>query len=156
MGEPGGVADCVVHLLGLEPTSEHSGVHSVDELEYLVHATREAGLLEEEQELMVAGVFDFREHRVSQVMTPRTELDAVAVATPWPEVVRRVATSRHQRLPIYADDLDHILGVVYAKSAARCRTARIFSLSSHLSVRCWMHGNGRALEERIYGRARTR
>ena len=50
-------------------------------------------------------MFDFREHRVGQVMTPRTELDAVAVATPWPDVVRRVATSRHQRLPIYADDL---------------------------------------------------
>jgi CBS domain containing-hemolysin-like protein len=109
----------VVRLLGLEPTSEHSGVHSVEELEYLVHSTREAGLLEEEQERMVAGVFDFREHRVSQVMTPRTELDAVAVATPWPEVVRRVATSHHQRLPIYADDLDHILGVVYAKDVLR-------------------------------------
>src|SRR5918912_387278 len=109
----------VVRLLGLAPTSEHSGVHSVEELEYLVHSTREAGLLEEEQERMVAGVFDFREHRVSQVMTPRTELDAVAVATPWPEVVRRVATSRHQRLPIYADDLDHILGVVYAKDVLR-------------------------------------
>jgi CBS domain containing-hemolysin-like protein len=79
-------------------------------------------LLEEEQERMVAGVFDFGEHRVSQVMTPRTELDAIAVATPWPEVVRRVATSRHQRLPIYADDLDHILGVVYAKDVLRALT----------------------------------
>jgi putative hemolysin len=46
----------VVRLLGLEPTSAHSGVHSVEELEYLVHSTREAGLLEEEQERMVTGV----------------------------------------------------------------------------------------------------
>ena len=53
MGEPGGVADCVVRLLGLGPTSEHSGIHSVEELEYLVHSTREAGLREEEQERMV-------------------------------------------------------------------------------------------------------
>jgi putative hemolysin len=82
-------------------------------------STREAGLLEEEPERMVAGVFDFGVHRVSQVMTPRTELDAVAVATPWPELVRRVATRRHQRLPLYADDLDHILGVVYAKDVLR-------------------------------------
>src|SRR5207249_9454475 len=100
-----GLGNLVIRALGLQATLEHSAVHSVEELELLVHSTREAGLLEEQQERMVAGVFDFREHRVSQVMTPRTELDAVAVATPWPEVVRRVATSRHQRLPIYADNL---------------------------------------------------
>ena len=99
-------------------SSEHTAVHSVEELELLVHSTREAGLLEEEQEPMVAGVFDFGQHGMSQVMTPRTELDAVPATLPWPDLVQHVAASCHQRLPVYADDLDHILGMVYAKDVA--------------------------------------
>lgn len=114
-----GLGNAVVRLIGLEPAGEHAAVHSVEELELLVHATREAGLLEEAQERMVAGVFDFGARRVSRVMTPRTELDAVEVTLPWPEVVRRMSISRHQRLPVYARDPDHILGVLQAKDVLR-------------------------------------
>ena len=45
----------VVRLLGLEPTSEHGGVHSVKELEYLVHSTREAGLLRRSRSAWLRG-----------------------------------------------------------------------------------------------------
>lgn len=114
-----GLGNAVVRALGLEPAGEHAAVHSVEELALLVHATREAGLLEEEQERMVAGVFDVGTRRVSRVMTPRTELDTVEVTLPWPEVVRHVTQSRHQRLPVYAQDPDHILGLLYAKDVLR-------------------------------------
>lgn len=114
-----GIGNAVVRAMGLEPAGEHAAVHSVEELELLVHSTREAGLLEEDQERMVAGVFDFGTRRVSRVMTPRTELDAVEVTLPWPDVVRRAAMSRHHRLPVYAQDPDHILGVIQAKDVLR-------------------------------------
>ncbi len=114
-----GIGNAVVRLIGLQPAGEHGSVHSVEELELLVHSTREAGLLEEQQERMVAGVFDFGERQASRVMTPRTELDAVPVTIGLPELAHRAATGRHTRLPVYEGDLDHILGVVHAKDVLR-------------------------------------
>jgi putative hemolysin len=114
-----GLGNLVIRALGLQATLEHSAVHSVEELELLVHSTREAGLLEEQQERMVAGVFDFGERQASRVMTPRTELEAVPVTIALPELAHRAATGRYSRLPVYEGDLDHILGVVHAKDVLR-------------------------------------
>ena len=58
-----GIGNGIVRLIGLEPVGGHGAVHSVEELSLLVHSTREAGLLAEQQEQMVAGVFDFGERR---------------------------------------------------------------------------------------------
>jgi CBS domain containing-hemolysin-like protein len=114
-----GIGNGVVRLIGLEPAGEHGSVHSVEELELLVHSSREAGLLEEQQERMVAGVFDFGERQASQAMTPRTEFEAVPVTIGLPELAERAADGRYSRLPVYEGDLDHVVGVVHAKDVLR-------------------------------------
>ncbi len=113
------LGNVVLRLLGLQATVEHSAVHSVEELELLVHSTREAGLLEEQQERMVAGVFDFAERQASRVMTPRTELEAVPAAIGLAELAHIAAHSRHSRLPVYEADLDHVVGAIHAKDVLR-------------------------------------
>lgn len=109
----------VVRLIGLEPAGEHASVHSVEELELLIHSSREAGFLEEQQERMVAGIFDFAERQASRVMTPRTELDAIPATIGLAELAKRAAEGRHSRLPVYDQDVDHIVGVVHAKDVLR-------------------------------------
>ena len=110
-----GIGNAVVRMIGLQPAGGHAAVHSVEELELLVHSSREAGLLQEQQERMVEGVFDFGERRAGQVMTPRTEMDAVPVSIGLGELARHAADARHSRLPVYDGDRDHIIGVVHVK-----------------------------------------
>ncbi|MDP9371513.1 MAG: hemolysin family protein [Chloroflexota bacterium] len=114
-----GVGNGLVRLIGLRPAAGHAAVHSVEELGLLVRSSREAGVLEEQQERMVAGVFDFGERQASRVMTPRTEIAAVPVTIGLPELTERAAAGRHSRLPVYAGDLDNILGVVHVKDVLR-------------------------------------
>jgi CBS domain containing-hemolysin-like protein len=54
---------------------------------------------------------------VSDVMVPRVDILGIDVATPWSEVVDRLRSAEHARLPAYADTLDEIRGVLYAKDA---------------------------------------
>jgi len=110
-----GIGNAVVRLIGLQPAGGHAAVHSVEELELLVHSSREAGLLKEQQERMVAGVFDFGERRAGQVMTPRTEIDAVPLPIGLRDLAQRVGEGRHSRVPVYDGDLDHVVGVVHVK-----------------------------------------
>ncbi|MFN8511779.1 MAG: hemolysin family protein [Thermomicrobiales bacterium] len=113
------VGNLILRALGLDPNLAHTSVHSVEELELIVHSSREAGLLEEQQEHMVAGVFEFGERRASRVMTPRTELHAVPVTISLADLVDEAANGTHSRLVIFENDLDHVLGVVHAKDVLR-------------------------------------
>ncbi len=109
----------VVRLMGLEPAGEHGSVHSVEELELLVHSTRQAGLIEEQQEQMVAGVFDFDEIVVQKVMTPRLDLTAVPIEADMDTLIHLVTSSGHSRLPVYEGNLDNIIGTVHIKDVLR-------------------------------------
>ena len=64
---------------------------------------------------MLLGVFALADTMVSDVMTPRVDVDGVDCALPFDQAVRFVAATEHARLPAYDRDLDHIVGVLNAK-----------------------------------------
>jgi putative hemolysin len=110
-----GIGNWFVRLLGFEPASGHSQVHSPEELEMLVHTTREAGLLEESEEQLLRRAFDFGDLQIREVMRPRTEVDAVAVDMPLPDLLKLIGTLHHSRYPVYQGSLDTVIGVLHAK-----------------------------------------
>lgn len=109
----------VVRLIGLQPVAEHASVHSVEELEILVHSSREAGVIAEQQERMVAGVFDFEDIVIRKVMTSRLDITAVEVNAPSEELIRIVMETGHSRLPVYEEHLDNIIGIVHVKDVLK-------------------------------------
>ena len=64
---------------------------------------------------LLLGVFDFGETTVSDVMVPRVDMVALDRDTPWNEVVDRVRSAHHSRIPVFVDTVDDIVGVLYAK-----------------------------------------
>jgi len=64
---------------------------------------------------MLLGVFALADTMVSEVMTPRVDVLGLDCSASFDETVRAVAAAEHARLPAYDDDLDHIVGVLYAK-----------------------------------------
>ncbi len=54
----------------------------------------------------------FQTLRVSEVMTPRVDIVALEVSTPFDEVTRQFAQAEHSRMPIYRETLDEPIGVV--------------------------------------------
>ena len=109
------MGNTILKRFGLTPVAGHNAVHSVEELEILVHSTTEAGALDQQQEQMVSGVFDFRDTVVRKVMTPRLDITAVALDCPTDELLRVVTHSGHSRLPVYDGSLDDIKGVIHVK-----------------------------------------
>ena len=55
------------------------------------------------------------ETEVAEVMVPRVDITGIERSTPWSEVVDRVRSSQHARLPVYDDTLDQITGILFAK-----------------------------------------
>jgi putative hemolysin len=109
------IGNWTIRLLGFEPASGHSSVHSPEELEMLVHSSKEAGLLPESDERLLRRAFDFSDLQVREVMRPRTEVDAVALDTPLPDLLKLIATLRYSRYPVYKDSVDAVSGILHTK-----------------------------------------
>ena len=70
---------------------------------------------------MIQGVVELSRSTVKEIMVPRPDVISVSSDTPAGTLVERVAASGHSRLPVYHQNMDNIVGMVYAKDLLRCQ-----------------------------------
>jgi putative hemolysin len=85
------------------------------EVEMIVNEGEMAGALGHEQSEMIRNVLDFGGITAGELMVPRTQVHAIQIDTPVPEVLRAIAESEHSRYPVYRDNLDNVVGVLHSK-----------------------------------------
>jgi len=90
-----------------------------EELKMLVSVGEEEGVHEEEEREMIHGIFEMGDMLVRELMVPRTDLVAIEVNEPVEKAVELVTKHGHTRIPVYEGNLDHIVGVLYAKDLLR-------------------------------------
>jgi CBS domain containing-hemolysin-like protein len=90
-------------------------VHSPEELQILVEQAQEGGALKQQDADMLGNVFDFSEKTAREVMTPRTEIIALAEDATLEEVLETVRENGFSRYPVYRESIDDIVGLVLAK-----------------------------------------
>ena len=93
----------------------HQHVHSPEEIAILLAESRREGNLSDELHRRLDHGLHLSDRSVRQLMTPRHEIDAIEVSTPFPELLRRLMESPYSRLPVYRDSLDDVLGTVSTK-----------------------------------------
>jgi CBS domain containing-hemolysin-like protein len=110
-----GAGNALLRLIGIKPASGHELVHSVEELRMLVTASTEGGVVEADESEMLHAVFDFGEMIARQVMIPRTEIVATESGATLQEIIALGGQSSFTKFPVYEENLDQIIGVVYIK-----------------------------------------
>jgi len=85
------------------------------ELTELAELSMEEGTIEEEEHELISGLVSFKTVTVREVMTPRVDVIAVSVNTDFNELMDIIVESGHSRIPLYDENLDQILGIIYAK-----------------------------------------
>jgi len=104
----------VLRAFGLRPTTQ-AQAHSAEELRMLVAASTRTGILRESERVLVANALDFAETLVRQVMVPRTEIVAVPDDSTVQGVVQLLRQTPFTRVPVYHEDLDHVVGIIHVK-----------------------------------------
>ncbi len=86
--------------------------------EAIEDAGREGDLDETEREI-IENVVTFRDEAVASIMTPRTEVHGVERSTPLREALRIAAQAGHSRLPVYAETLDSVVGILSVRDCLK-------------------------------------
>ena len=104
----------------LSGRDKSAGAEAIEaELLSVVEEAQEGGQFDGRERRMIEAVVDFRKVTVEQIMTPRTEIEALELTNNLGEVTRFIRHSRHSRIPVYQESLDHIVGMFYIKDLMR-------------------------------------
>lgn len=112
-------ANKTVRLMGIEPREELAGVRSIEELELIIRASGEGGLLDDDELGLLTRSIAFAANLTSDVMVPRVRVVGLPAAATVADMQRTSADSGHSRFPVYGLDLDEILGVAHVKDSLR-------------------------------------
>jgi CBS domain containing-hemolysin-like protein len=110
-----GAANRAVRLLGIEPADELSRVRTLPELKALVESSREGGTLDIGASELLTRTIRFEGKVAEDVLIARTAVAALPRDATIADLVQLAITSGHSRFPVYADDLDEVLGVVHVR-----------------------------------------
>ncbi len=110
-----GFGNMVLKMLNIPHSHKGSLVHSTEELDMLVNASYDGGVLNETEKDMLHNVFKFSDLTAKQVMIPRTDMVCIPIDMPMEELYKLAAENQYTRYPVYEEDIDHITGLVHVK-----------------------------------------
>ena len=104
----------IVRLFGLDPNANEEKV-TEEEIRMMVDAGEEKGVIEESQKEMINNIFEFDDIVAADVMTHRTDVNAVEITDSLNDILPLAIESGYSRIPVYEEDLDDVKGILFVK-----------------------------------------
>jgi CBS domain containing-hemolysin-like protein len=108
-------ANLLVRLVRVEPVDEQGLVHTPEELALAVAESRQLGTINPQDAHVMGAVLQLATIDAEAAMTPRVDLVALPDTALPAEVLALAAATGHTRLPVYHEDVDHIVGLIHVK-----------------------------------------
>lgn len=106
--------DKILELFKIE-RQETEFVHTTEELDMLVDASYNEGVLNETEAEMLHNMFKFSDLTAKQVMIPRTDMMCIDKETNFEELKKITIENQYTRYPVYEENIDKILGFIHVK-----------------------------------------
>jgi len=104
----------ILKVFGLG-TVKRSPLITEEELRTMIEVGKEEGVLSDEERRMLHRIFEFGDTKVSEVMVPKDKVIAVDINTTPEVLLDTFVEEGHARLPVYAESVDNIIGIIYAR-----------------------------------------
>ncbi|WP_297057558.1 hemolysin family protein [Thermosulfurimonas sp.] len=114
-----GLAQIFFRLAGVHGPSLR--VPPEEEIKRLVEEAYHSGALREEERRFIYSLFETEETPVSAIMTPRQEIWALPDQEVTPELLSRLRKAPFRKIPVYRENLDHPLGILYVQDVLKAR-----------------------------------
>jgi len=85
------------------------------EIQNILEAGEERGFISRQEGEMIESIFEFKDTLAREIMVPRVDITCVAMDSPMADVIEVILERGHSRLPVFADNIDNIKGILLAK-----------------------------------------
>lgn len=108
------IANNIIKFSGADPVKKIPLV-TLEEIKSLVHIGAEEGVIHKEEKEMMHSIFDFGDTVVKEVMVKREDMVCININYSINRILEIVVEEGFSRLPVYKENLDNIVGILYAK-----------------------------------------
>ncbi len=109
------IADRIIRSLTFKEQPEKKQILDSDQFNTALRMGMQEGLLSSEEASMIKEILAMKSKRISEVMIPREKIFALEMGTPLPQIYKEIRKKKLSRIPIFKGNLDHIVGILYAK-----------------------------------------
>ena len=88
---------------------------SEEEIKALIHRFTEDGLIDNDEKEMLCKVFEFNDRLAKEIMTSRSDTFLIDIDDDFKDVLDKILELNYSRIPVYKDDIDNIIGILYVR-----------------------------------------
>lgn len=88
---------------------------SEEEIKALIHRSTEDGLIDDDEKEMLCKVFEFNDRIAKEIMTSRSDTFLIDIDDDFKDVLDKILELNYSRIPVYKDDIDNIIGILYVR-----------------------------------------
>ena len=107
----------IFRLLGIKVEDGAGMKLSTEELRVVVNEA--SSMIPHRHQKMLLSILDLEKATIEDIMIPRNEIVGIDINDDWDEIVKQLTESQHTRLPVYEDDIDHVVGMVHLRRAIK-------------------------------------
>lgn len=104
----------LVKMTGIDDDDLEEKV-SREEIKSLVEVGQVNGVINEIEKEMINSIFEFDNKTAEEIMTPRTAVYQININAPLGNYLDELLQEKYSRIPVYEEDVDNIIGVLYMK-----------------------------------------
>lgn len=96
-----------------------------DELRTVV--VESGGMISQRHQSMLLNILDLETVTIDDIMVPRGEIVGIDIEDDWNAILEQLYSGQHTRIPIFKNDIDHIIGMIHARNILKLITDENFS-----------------------------
>jgi len=109
----------LLHLAGIERTEAEPVIEPHEEIRGTVEVHHREGAVEREHRDMLSGLLDLPELRVGDVMVHRKNMIMIDADQPQQKIFDELVEAQHERVPMWRDSPDNIVGILHTRDVLR-------------------------------------
>ncbi|MBI3473524.1 MAG: CBS domain-containing protein, partial [Candidatus Solibacter usitatus] len=100
---------------GNEEPGDEEPPTPAENIEALITAGAEEGLIQEDDRKLIQSVVEFGDKTVREVMTPRPQIVAISASSSLDELRQLAIHEQYSRIPVFEGSIDHVVGFVHVR-----------------------------------------
>jgi CBS domain containing-hemolysin-like protein len=108
-------ANLFLKILGIDSASSDDIIHSEEEIKILIDEGRKSGVIDSTEHQLIEKIFDFNDKTARDIMVPRNNIIAIDIDDNRDKIIKTVIEEGYSRVPVYKENIDNIIGIIYSK-----------------------------------------
>ena len=111
----------IISYMGILPHGLKESPITDEEFRAMVQVGEGEGVIDSDERELIQNVIEFGETTVDEIMTPKIDMFTVGIEDSLDDILPRIIENFYSRVPVYGEDEEGILGILYTKDLTRLK-----------------------------------